>query len=395
MYRYTRLRRKSGRLRRGSVTPLAAVTVPVMIGFVALSVDYGYVAVTKAQLQNAADSAALAGASAYFTNSGMRMSTEELTPLARSRAKAFATLNEAAGVGTVLTDADILLGQHDYYYRTCALLPDEPWNAVHVVARRTEGSPNGPVSLFFARIFGKNTANVTVQARAVANDRAAGYHLYKNGIFIPFTIHTQKYQYLLANGSDGFSYDSDGDAVSSSGDGIPEIKLFPWKWVELPEMDGSDGAGNFGTLTVGLGSQGTSFIEEQILNGITAQELIDCFGTDDLIFYDDEYTAETGPRIYYAPGNPGLSVGMRDSVEARIGDVIGFFIHNQLEETGSTAIYSICDIAFGRVMDVKLTGNKNQRSLTIQPVSYFDEWVRVNDSAPSTDGRLGHVSLVQ
>lgn len=395
MYRYTRLRRKSGRLRRGSVTPLAAVTVPVMIGFVALSVDYGYVAVTKAQLQNAADAAALAGATAYFSNSGMRMSAEELTPLARSRAKAIATLNESAGLGTVLTDPDILLGQHDYYCRTSALLPDEPWNAVHVTARRTEGSPNGPVSLFFARIFGQNTANVTAHARAVANDRVAGYHLYKNGIFAPFAIHIQKYQDMLANGTDLYSYDGDVDTVEGAADGIREIRLYPWKWVELPDQDGSDGAGNFGTLTVGIGSQGTSYIEEQIMNGITAQELINCFGTDNLIFYDDEYTAETGPRIYYAPGNPGLSVGMKDTLEMKIGDVIGFFIHNNLEETGSTAIYSICDIAFGRIMAVNLTGNPKKRSLTIQPVSYFDEWVRVDDSAPSTDGRLGHVSLVQ
>lgn len=366
-----------------------------MIGFVALSVDYGYVALTKSQLQNAADAAALAGATAYFSNAGMRMSTEDLTPLARARAKTYAAMNKAAGAGTVILDEDIALGQHDYYCRTCPLMPDEPWNAVHVFARKTDGSPNGAVPLFFARIFGKTTANVTVQARAVGNDQVAGYHLYKDGIFVPFAIHIDKYQDMLINGPDAFSYNSDADAVSSAGDGIREITLYPWKWVELPDQDGEDGAGNFGTLTVGLGLQGTSFLEEQIMNGISAQELIDCFGTDDLIFYDDEYTAETGPRIYYAPGNPGLSVGMKDTIEARIGDVIGFFIHNQLQETGSTAIYSICDIAFGRIVDVKLTGAPQKRSLTIQPVAYYDEWVRVDDSAPSTDGRLGHVSLVQ
>ena len=82
---------------------------------------------------------------------------------------------------------------------------------------------------------------------------------------------------------------------------------------------------------------------------------------------------------------------IRDNLNTKF---VGRELH-YLEETGSTAIYSICDIAFGRIMDVRLTGNKNQRSLTIQPVSYFDEWVRVDDSAPSTDGRLGHVSLVQ
>ena len=49
--------------RRGAVTPLAAIMMVVIMAFVALGVDLGYIAVVHAQLQNAADSAALAGAS--------------------------------------------------------------------------------------------------------------------------------------------------------------------------------------------------------------------------------------------------------------------------------------------------------------------------------------------
>jgi hypothetical protein len=378
------------------VAPLVAVTVPVMISFVAISVDYGYVAVTKSQLQNAADAAALAGASAYYSNAGIKQLHDELTVEARDRAKAIAVHNRVCDTGLVLADTDVQLGKHDYANRLGALSADSPWNAVHVTARRTAGSPSGPAPLFFARIFGQSTANVAAHARAVANDRAAGYRLLKNGLFIPFTIHTQKYQEMLANGTDGYSYDGNGN-VTGTGDGVREIKLFPWKWSTLPDSkyNGSDGAGNFGTLTVGLGSQGTSFLEEQIRNGITADELQATFGTTDLIFYDEEHTAETGPRIYHAPGNPGLSAGFRDAVEAKIGDVIGFFIHNGVTETGSNADYSICNIAFGRIMDIKLTGNKNNRSLTVQPVSYFDDLVRVDENAPSTNGLTGHVGLVQ
>ncbi len=376
--------------------PLVAIAAPVMIGFVALSVDYGYVALTMSQLQNAADAAALAGATAYFSNAGMRMSTEELTPLARARAKAYAAMNNAAGAGTVILDEDIALGQHDYYCRTCPLMPDEPWNAVHVFARKTDGSPNGAVPLFFARIFGKTTANVTVQARAVGNDRVSGYRLYKDSIFTPFAIHEDLYNEMLVNGDDAYGYDTDtGSLMIGAADGVREIKLYPWVWVDLPNMEGEDGAGNFGTLTVGLGSQGTSFLEDQILNGISAQELIDAFGTDELVFYDDEHTAETGSRIYNIPGNPGLSVGLKDAVEARLGDVVGFFIHRGLVDTGATSYYKVCNIAFGRVMNVKITGRPTQRAIVLQPSAYYDEWVRVDDSAPSTDGRLGHVSLVQ
>jgi Flp pilus assembly protein TadG len=391
--------RRHGRLRYGNVAPLLAIVVPVLIGFVALSVDFGYVAATKAQLQNAADAAALAGASAYFSEAGMRKSTAELTVLATSRAKTFSALNKAEGRGVVLADADVRLGQHDFADHAGPLLPDEPWNAVDVYARKTADSPNGPVSLFFARIFGKSTTNVTTHARAVAFDRVSGYHLYKDSVFLPFTIHIQRYTQMLASGPDTFSFDGNGGAVSSSADGIREILLYPWKWSTMPEANyngtDSEGSGNFGTLRVGLGSQGTSFLEGQILNGISAQELIDCFGTDELVFYDEQHTAETGPRIYPAPGNPGLSAGMADSLRARIGDVVGYFINNGVVMNGSSATYYICGIAFGRVMDIRLTGGKMHRQLVIQPTAYFDEWVRVDDNAPSTGYRLGHVWLVQ
>jgi len=62
---------------------------------------------------------------------------------------------------------------------------------------------------------------------------------------------------------------------------------------------------------------------------------------------------------------------------------------------GSNATYYICGIAFGRIMDIRLTGGKNHRQFVVQPAPYFDEWVRVDENAPSTGFRLGHVSLVQ
>jgi len=62
---------------------------------------------------------------------------------------------------------------------------------------------------------------------------------------------------------------------------------------------------------------------------------------------------------------------------------------------GSNAVYSICNIAFGRVMDVQLTGKPDDRALTVQPVAWFEACVLVHVNAPSSGNRLGHVSLVQ
>jgi hypothetical protein len=156
-----------------------------------------------------------------------------------------------------------------------------------------------------------------------------------------------------------------------------------------------DGSGNFGTLTVGLGSQGTTFLENQIRDGISASELQTQFGTSTLIFYDEEHSPETGPRIYEAPGNPGLSSGFSDSLTARKGDIVGFFLHRGVTFDGANAIFKICGVAFGRVMDVRLSGRPTERALVIQPIPWSDEWIAVLESAPSTNGKMGRVVLVQ
>src|SRR5262245_13633208 len=48
--------------RRGAVVPLVALCLIPLLGLVALAVDIGMVAVSRSQCQNAADSAAMAGA---------------------------------------------------------------------------------------------------------------------------------------------------------------------------------------------------------------------------------------------------------------------------------------------------------------------------------------------
>jgi hypothetical protein len=53
---------------RGAVLPLVAILMVVLLGFAAFAIDIGYSYVVKNELQNAADAAALAGASVLFTD---------------------------------------------------------------------------------------------------------------------------------------------------------------------------------------------------------------------------------------------------------------------------------------------------------------------------------------
>ena len=46
----------------GAVLVIVAISMIALLGVVALAVDYGYLAVTKTELQNIADASALAGA---------------------------------------------------------------------------------------------------------------------------------------------------------------------------------------------------------------------------------------------------------------------------------------------------------------------------------------------
>src|SRR5205807_709981 len=54
-----------GLVRRGAMAPLMAILVVPLLGMMAFSVDLGWIMKTQAELQNIADSAALAGATAH------------------------------------------------------------------------------------------------------------------------------------------------------------------------------------------------------------------------------------------------------------------------------------------------------------------------------------------
>src|SRR5947209_1950345 len=56
--------------RRGAVLPLVAVCMIALMGMLALAIDIGMVAIARSQAQNAADSAAMAGARTITGNSG-------------------------------------------------------------------------------------------------------------------------------------------------------------------------------------------------------------------------------------------------------------------------------------------------------------------------------------
>jgi Flp pilus assembly protein TadG len=142
---------------RGVTAVVVAIMLPVLIAFVALAIDVGYIAATKNELQNVADSAALAATGQLgaiynaLTYDDLQLYTvnpDDIVPVAQSVVGDGG--NQAAGIEIAIRSEDVYINtwagtvfaSNDY---------NQP-NAVRVIARR-DGIANNPITTFFAWIF--------------------------------------------------------------------------------------------------------------------------------------------------------------------------------------------------------------------------------------------------
>ena len=158
----------------GSVVVIVTILLVALIGMVALAVDIGYVAVSKNELQNAADAAALAGAGKLG-----QLYAAKTPPLSLSTgdpdvvvaaALSVGGANKAAGLSPNIENSDIEIDYWDLSDNRFKSTPTKRIpNAVRVTARPSASvsTPLGSVRTFFASIFGKS--NVAVSATATAS----------------------------------------------------------------------------------------------------------------------------------------------------------------------------------------------------------------------------------
>jgi len=390
--------------RRGTVIPLVAVCLVVILGFAALTIDVGQMYLTRAELQRAADAAALAGASAYYTEAGyMQEDLTVLADLVRERASSISLMNPTLRDPTIAELPDILLGNFDRQNPSGPLDTSgfRRFNAVKVTLRREPGRANGPVKFFFAPVLGLREGSVKASATAVAEDRVAGFRIreMKLHAVLPITIRAELYDYLLTNGPDQYSYDGGvyQGGVSAFGDGTPEVNIYPNR-VKVSSKTATSqnpielgGAGNFGTLNIGVDNVGSTALVDQIVNGITAQQLEAEIGSTELRYYDDAGQ----PMTHTITGNPGLSSTLAASLSERIGDLVGFFVHSDAVMSGSNASFTTVGLRFGRLMSVGLSGSLTEKSVVIQPVQFLDSSVIVSEKVPPSGGQVGRVVLVE
>ena len=374
------------RLRRAAVAMQVVVCSTVILGMGALTIDVGKLYLARTELQGAADSAALAGASACLDNVGL-IQSPVLGALACERAQAFSSANWTLGTPTTLDAGDVGAGTLDRNdpHGARDTSGTQRFNAVQVLVRRAAGSSNGSISYSFAWIFGYAEGAAQAGATAALDDRFNGYTPPEGcGLLTPFTINKTLYNDMVVNGPDQFSYDTGDDTVEPAPDDVPEVCVYPYK------LKGS-GSGNFGLLNVGSENQGVPELRDQILNGITPEDVEAETGTTTLTFVGED----GAPTTYEISGCPGLKAGVESAIAERIGDIVGFFLHDQITGQGANTEYRVVGLRFGRVMCIDLQGSPNNKRLVIQPVAYTGPGVLVSATAQSTDGQVGRLRLVR
>jgi von Willebrand factor type A domain-containing protein/putative Flp pilus-assembly TadE/G-like protein len=163
----SRIKTRHAYVRRAAVMIQAVLFgSTVGVGVAALAVDTGLMYASKSELQNAADSAALAAVSRLVleTNAMAEASAEAAT---------FAELHKVAGNYAELVETDVVPGHavlvtgDKFDFQPNVM----PYDAIRVTLRRDQTAADGPVSLLFGKLLGVGEAQIRASATAMLSPR--------------------------------------------------------------------------------------------------------------------------------------------------------------------------------------------------------------------------------
>lgn len=256
--------------RHGAIAPLAAIMMIFVIGMVAFAVDIGWIVLAKTNLQNTADSAALAGADPlmngyvqYNLASTNALKTTVLNATlvsARTRAKQYAGYNSAGGVSSLaLNDSDIEFGFLDAKNNYTPMPTYTGFPNTIKVTMRLDNQANKPLNLFFGPAMGTKTTNVNATASAtvytgVVNGFNSGT---LNSGVLPFTYDVNFWNNFLKTGQD-----PSGNSMTDA-NGVPELQVYP----------NNKYKGNFGQLSLDDSHVGNSVETSWIANGMSPSDI--------------------------------------------------------------------------------------------------------------------------
>ena len=373
---------------QGSVLVFVAMFLVAVCAMAALAIDVGWLYLTRTELQSAADAAALAAAAQLvdedIMSGGADLSDDIVS--ARDSAEEFALLNVAAQThlevdrnDANLLDGGIVVGRlADPMDLNQSLDTSDlqQANSVSVVCERS-AAQNSPVPLFFANVGGSSQASVRARATATLDNRVIGF-AHQSGSenvypILPFALEQEYFTAQFTGSQDDWAYDESSSSFALGPDGVPEIKMYPYRMKDDPTHENP--AGNFGSVDIGPDNNSTADLERQILIGVSGDDL-DVIGGLSL--------HESGGDWYQdLNGDTGVSVAIKDELQASIGEGRVLPLFSTLTSPGNNATYRIVSFVPVRIADVRLTGNPDQRHILVQPFQATFRNAVTHASAPA------------
>jgi len=359
------LRGSATRRRRGHVIALVVILLVFLVGMVAFAIDTGYVAATRTRLQGSGDAGALAAAGKLTTWPGQDV--PEST--ARSEARKFVALNEPLSV----RDEDLRLVRYNPLKPAAERLSTNysvaaPPNGVELTIRR-DSLANGRLNLCFGPVLGHGSADIRTKATAYilpAKGVKAGAPL------LPYTMQIDYYFACVGqqrNGVDGkrievadnYTVRSDG-SVTYGPDGVFECVLFSSK---------QNAPGNFGSLDIGSGSNGTPELHRQIMNGPTTAD-----------FQEPDFRSKVAADgALYTPvnvtGDTGMSTSTKHSFELTFGEPRIVPLYDTVSGSGDGAVYHV--VAYAAITVLAVDFNGTPKRLWIQPTKVITNKATAGD----------------
>ena len=313
----------------GYVMAALSAGLAVFLSFFALVADLGYIYVTKAQLQNTADSAALAAV----------VSIPEGIDEALERAIDFGSAHVVAGQAILIGENDVAFGR--YNFQTNQFNPGSaPVNGLSVTASRAQGSASGALPLIFAPLFGKENCNVAANTVAALDPHVVGVRG-KNRL-IPYSVID-------------FVVDGNADGLFDVGS---VINIYPR----------SDAPGNFGFLDLDGGSNDIPELRQYIEEG-----------------YDKDFLIPPGGSIEVG-GSTGINGNsVINSFQTILNEIVFLPVHDYVTDPGDNARFNVIAILAVRIEDVRLVGNPDVRHIRVEIVSFASSVLATDPNAPENN----------
>lgn len=265
--------------RKGQIIVLYGAVLMVLLAICVLTIDVGHMVTSQAELQNAADAAALAALLELWEQRASSQWEADAREAGATEAAAIAQVNHAgAGIQAIWG-----IWEDEQFVATDVYTPA---HAVRVRAYRDQHAPGGSQPTFFASLFGIETVDQTTSATA----------RFCHKTLVPFAV---------------YEPDIIGAAVGEEvifHDGSPEV------------------AGNFGLLDFVAGGGGLTELVNWIQNG-----------------YQGAFTIDPVTGHILVDGNTGWKAALASHIQAHVneGTPLVACIYRNVSGVGENAVYEI------------------------------------------------------